>query len=254
MRERELREKVVNQAKAWVGRKEADNSHRVIIDAYNDIRPLPRGYRMSYTDPWCAAFVSAVGFVCGLTSIIYPECACDPMIKAYEKHGCWFEDDNYDAQPGDIIFYDWADNGVGDSKGSSGHVGIVAERNGNTMKIIEGNISDACGYRTIQRNGRFIRGFGVPDYKSMTDTPGDRAEESADVKLPTLKHGDVGTPVLAMQAVLIRRGFNCGWCGADGEFGDGTLNAVRQFRAHASLPTGDVCDEAMWLKLIGCNQ
>ncbi len=82
MTEQELRAKVIAQAKSWLGRKEADGSHRAIIDTYNRIKPLPRGYRMSYTDPWCAAYVSAVGAACGLTQIILPECGCDYMIAA----------------------------------------------------------------------------------------------------------------------------------------------------------------------------
>jgi len=241
------REKVVEQAKAWLGKKEADGSHKVIIDAYNDIRPLPRGYRMTYTDPWCAAFVSAVGFVCGLSEIIYPECACDPMIALYAKHGRWFEDDNYDAQPGDIIFYDWNDTGSGDSRGSAGHVGIVVERNMNTMKVIEGNISDAVGYRTIQRNGRYIRGFGVPQYDEAKET-------EVKTELPTLNNGDTGISVMAMQAVLIRRGFLCGWWGADGEFGSGTENAVKHFQTHANLPVTGICDEKTWYALLGVSE
>ena len=75
---------MVRQARSWIGRREADGTHRVIIDVYNSIVPLPRGYRMRYTDPWCAAFVSAVAQVWGLTGIVFPECACDPMIALYK--------------------------------------------------------------------------------------------------------------------------------------------------------------------------
>lgn len=34
--EKQLRAEIVNQAKSWVGRKESDGTHRVIIDVYND--------------------------------------------------------------------------------------------------------------------------------------------------------------------------------------------------------------------------
>lgn len=66
MTEKQLRKEIVDQAKSWVGRKESDGTHRVIIDVYNSIYPLPRGYRMTYTDPWCATFVSAFAQVWGL--------------------------------------------------------------------------------------------------------------------------------------------------------------------------------------------
>ena len=35
---------------------------------------------------------------------------------------------------------------------------------GKTIKVIEGNMSDAVGYRKLAVNGRYIRGFGVPKY------------------------------------------------------------------------------------------
>ena len=62
--------------------------------------------------------------------------------------------------------YDWDDNGKGDDTGWPEHVGIVVEVSGNNMKIIEGNKSDAVGYRNVEINGRFIRGFCLPNYGS----------------------------------------------------------------------------------------
>jgi hypothetical protein len=57
--------KLVEQAKAWLGKKESDGSFREIIDLYNSHTPLARGYKVKYTDSWCAAFVSAAGVVFG---------------------------------------------------------------------------------------------------------------------------------------------------------------------------------------------
>lgn len=34
------------------------------------------------------------------------------------------------------------------------------------MKIIEGNISNAVGYRNLKVNAKYIRGYGVPNYAS----------------------------------------------------------------------------------------
>ena len=75
MTEKELRRQVAAQAESWLGHGEADGTHREIIDIYNRIRPLPRGVRLGYGDPWCAAFVSAVGAALGLTDTILPECS-----------------------------------------------------------------------------------------------------------------------------------------------------------------------------------
>ena len=43
MTEQQLRQKVVNTARGWLGRRESDGSHRAIIDLYNAHKPLARG-------------------------------------------------------------------------------------------------------------------------------------------------------------------------------------------------------------------
>ena len=48
---------VIEQAKSWLGKNEADGSHKAIIDIYNAHKPLAQGYKVKYTDSWCATFV-----------------------------------------------------------------------------------------------------------------------------------------------------------------------------------------------------
>lgn len=166
MTEQELRNKVVQTARSYLGSKEANGSHKKIIDGYNAHKPLARGYLVKYTDAWCATFVSFVAIKCGITDIMPTECGCGAMIDLYKKKGRWQENDAYRPQPGDVIMYDWDDNGAGDCTGYPEHVGIVETVNGNTITVIEGNISDAVGERKLQVNGRFIRGYCLPDYTS----------------------------------------------------------------------------------------
>ena len=165
MTENELRNKVCARARAWIGRREADGSHREIIDLYNKYR-LPGTAAMSYRDPWCAAFVSAVGMDCGLRDVILPHINCDGMIAAYRRGGRWIENDAYTPKQGDLIFYDWQDDGIGDNTGSADHVGIVVGVDGRLITVIEGNYSNAVGQRYIYVDGKFIRGYAVPDYAS----------------------------------------------------------------------------------------
>lgn len=49
----------------------------------------------------------------------------------------------------------WQDSGAGDCTGAADHVGIVVYVVGNNMKVIEGNMSNAVGYRTMKVNGRW---------------------------------------------------------------------------------------------------
>ncbi len=158
-------DRVVRQAQAWIGRKEADGSHKQIIDIYNSHKPLARGYAVKYTDAWCAAFVSAVAIRCGVTDIIPTECSCGQMLILFKIIGELVEDDAYRPSPGDVIFYDWQDSGAGDNTGWPDHVGIVEKVEGTSITVIEGNKNNAVGRRMLQVNGRYIRAYGVPRYK-----------------------------------------------------------------------------------------
>ena len=175
--------KVVEQAKAWIGRKESNGTHKAIIDIYNAHKPLARGYAVKYTDAWCATTVSAVAIKLGYTDIIPTECSCSKMIELFKKLGAWNESDSRKPAPGDIIFYDWDDSGKGDNQGSSDHVGIVEKVAGNTITVIEGNYSNSVKRRTLAVNGKYIRGYGVPKYdREPQKTIAEVAQEVIDGK------------------------------------------------------------------------
>jgi len=166
------RQAMVDKIMSWLGCHEGDPTHKHIVDTYNSQKPLPSGYKLKYTDPWCAATVSAAAIECGYTDIIPTECSCNRMIKLLQQKGIWVENDAYVPKPGDIIFYDWDDNGVGDDTGGSEHVGVVvSDVKNNQFQVCEGNKSDGVGLRTMTVNGKYIRGYGVPKYDDVAPVP-----------------------------------------------------------------------------------
>lgn len=180
MTEHQIRAQVVETAKNYLGCKESDGSHKKIIDLYNSQKPLPVGYKVTYSDAWCATFVSAVAVKLGLTDIILPECSCSRMVALYQRAGRWTENDAYVPNPGDIIMYDWQDNGIGDNTGAPDHVGIVIGVTGNTISVIEGNKNDSVATRSVKVDGRYIRGYCLPDYASKaTMVPAQPSAEPA---------------------------------------------------------------------------
>lgn len=172
MTEQQLRKKYVDYAITYLGCKESDGSHKKIIDLYNSHKPLAQGYKMKYTDAWCACYVSAMAIGSGLENIIPLEVSCGRYITLAKQKGIWVEDDSYTPKMGDLILYDWDDTGSGDAASGADHIGIVVSVVGKTIKVIEGNNGDAVAYRNIQVNGRYIRGFVTPKYASKATSGG----------------------------------------------------------------------------------
>lgn len=170
MTEKELREKILNNARAFLNIKEGDSRHALIVNTYNAIRPLPRNYTLTTKDAWCAAFVSAIFKMSNMSAIIPSECSCYYMVEGFKKLNRWVEDDAYKPTEGDIVFYDWEDTGRGDNTGVPDHVGIVELVSSNVITVIEGNYSDSVKRRNIPVNGKYIRGFGKPDYAALVST------------------------------------------------------------------------------------
>ena len=170
MTEREARNKIVGIFTGWAGKKEADGSHKSIIDLYNGHSPLARGYRVKYSDAWCATAASAAAIAAGYTDIIPTECSCEKMIALAKKMGIWVENDSYVPDSGDYVLYDWQDNGIGDCTGAADHIGMVVAVSGGNIRIVEGNIRDSVDYRVIAINERYIRGYIAPNYAAKADS------------------------------------------------------------------------------------
>ena len=166
MTEAQAREAVVSVMKGWLGWSESDGRYRKIIDLYNSQKPLPVGYKVKYTDDWCAAGVTSAFIEAGMPEIHCPECSCPRMIEKYQKAGRWMEKDDYVPKPGDLIMYDWEDNGRGDNTGNPNHVGMVISVSSGTIRVIECNRNERVDYRLLSVNSRYIRGYCLPDFAS----------------------------------------------------------------------------------------
>lgn len=155
---------ILNQAREWLGLKESDGSFKVIIDTYNSHKPYARGFKMNYKEAWCDCFISALFIKCNATEMIGTEIGVEKHVEIFKKLGIWIEDESITPKIGDIIVYDWQDNGKGDNKGYSDHIGIVEKIDGLKITVIEGNYSDSVKRRTIKVNDRYIRGYARPKY------------------------------------------------------------------------------------------
>ena len=249
--------KIVEQAIAWLGFSESSGKHKQIIDVYNAHRPLARGYKVKYTDAWCATFVSAVAIKVGYTDIIPTECGCGHMRDHFIKMGAWAEDESRTPNPGDIVFYDWEDNGVGDNRGGCDHVGIVEKVVNGKITVIEGNYSNSVKRRTLSVNGRYIRGYGVPKYdpeatntETKTESATSKGESTVNITLNVLKKGAKGEQVKAVQRMLYSMGYDLGASKVDGDFGSKTDAAVRAYQKKRGLTVDGVVGQKTWAKFL----
>lgn len=96
--------------------------------------------------PYCAMFASWCADRAGVKVPGLPGAYCPTMLQAGID-----ADDDYsasNAEPGDIVYFDWQSDGVAD------HVGIVESNNGSYLTTIEGNTSK--GSSGSQSNGGVV--------------------------------------------------------------------------------------------------
>ena len=75
------------------------------------------------------------------------------------------------------------------------------------------------------------------------------AGQTCTVELPLLKRGATGEAVRAAQTLLLLRGYELPRWGADGDFGNETLAAVKNFQKKHGLIVDGICGKNTWAEL-----
>ena len=236
---------IIGMAKSYIGTPEGSQKHREIIDSYNRAR-YSDAYQMTMSDPWCCAFVVAMYEMCNMADIIPGYAYCDGMIQIFKQWGRWKNRIGYTPQKGDVIFYDW--NG----DGSSDHVGIVSDNSFGQLTVIEGNKSDAVGYRKIVTDSSQIIGYGTPNYGSSSGNNSTDSVHDLDSEyirtLPLLQHGSQGVYVKILQVLL--NYYNDANLDTDGEFGPLTKKAVIEYQKKYKLEVDGIVGKETWTQLL----
>lgn len=165
-------------AARWLGAKEGSRDHREILAVYNGIRPLPRGYAVRESDPWCAAFASAAAVMAGAGDRYPLECSCSKIVEGAKKMNIWQERDDHVPNIGDWVLYDWQSKPAGDNTGAPDHVGVVIGAENGEILAVEGNYDNAVKLRRFPVNWEKLRGFVCPQwevermvYHTLTEVP-----------------------------------------------------------------------------------
>ena len=215
----ELALKMALCAARWLGIKEGSREHREILAVYNGIRPLPRGYAVRESDPWCAAFASAAAVMAGAGERFPLECSCSKIIEGAKKMNIWQERDDHVPNIGDWVLYDWQSKSGGDNTGAPDHVGVVIGVENGEILAVEGNYDNAVKLRRFPVDWEKLRGFVCPKweeeqmvYHTLNEVP-DYARATieklvADGSLRGVAEEDLGLTgeLLRILVILDRRG------------------------------------------------
>jgi len=111
-------------------------------------------YGYNYRVEWCACFVSWCAAQCGVLDSEIPKFAyCPYGVNWFKDKGAW-QDQYYTPSPGDVIFFDWEQDGIAD------HVGIVERCENGVVYTVEGNVGDACVGKKYSVVYEGIAGYG----------------------------------------------------------------------------------------------
>ena len=116
-------------------------------------------YGFAQREEWCACFVSWCADQCGYieAGVIPKFSLCSAGMEWFESRG-QFMDGSYVPATGDLVFFDW------ENDGSVDHVGIVESVVDGNIYTVEGNSGDKVARRSYPIGYGQIVGYGVPAY------------------------------------------------------------------------------------------
>lgn len=197
--------------------------------------------------PWCCAFVWWVFKQAGASNLFYggrKTAYCPTVENYYKSNGQYFKSD---PRIGDLVLFEF------NRAGRANHIGILEKINADgTYTCIEGNTSssnDTNGGSVMRRVRKksLIRGFARPNYDANTK-PTTKGGNTVTITLSVLQKGSKGEEVKTLQILLNGFGYNCGK--VDGDFGNGTLTAVKKYQTAKKLTADGVVGANTWNSLL----
>lgn len=142
--------------------------------------------------------------------------------------------DGKPLMPGTAVFTD--------RNGDKNHIGLYI---GNG-KVIEASGTQSGVIESAADNSKW-KDWG--ELKGVSYQDAEDPEAPDQEKKPTIRKGDTGAWVEKAQEELIRAGYSCGAKGADGIFGNDTLQAVKQFQKDNGLNADGIVGPKTWTAL-----
>lgn len=208
---------------------------------------------------WC--FVKAFGDKKAKELLCLPDRSLGAAVEYasgyYKDKGRWSDSPSVGAQ---IFFCN--------SRGEMTHTGIVEACDNIYVYTIEGNTSNVSGVvsnggavcrKVYRSDSRYIVGYGVPAFdnesaKPVTaptakvETKTTDKKEMCTVNIPMLRKGDDSGYVKTLQILLNK--YNNAKLDEDGEFGQATLAAVKEYQKSRELEVDGIVGAKTWAQLL----
>ncbi len=141
-------------------------------------------------DEWCAMFASFCLNYAEIPENDFPrEANCEKWIDALNSRGLYAAADEVEPEAGDLIFFDWENDGKCD------HVGIVTDADTETIATIEGNSAASVRTCEYEADDECIIGFGL-----LTKAFERHLADEFDLDLET----GVGAQALVLEDAILR--------------------------------------------------
>lgn len=188
---------------------------------------------------WCAMFVSHVLNIAGIGEGVTSD-SCTLMQRYMSESDKWSEPNDLPI-PGDIIFFDWDNkkeerplDHVAICVGFDPHYEDITYVNGN------GDSSDYVTREEINVNAKGKDGHNLVAYWMRyvgdEEKPENTAEDKeVDLEVRQLRKGMTGGDVKTLQRLLFADGYSVGKSGDDGDFGNDTEKAVKNYQRDHNL-------------------
>ena len=158
------------------------------------------------------------------------------------KKGKLTEDLKKTLAPGTAVF-------TGDAK-AHGHIGLYV----GSGKVIEAEGTQAGVVTSNLKAGKWtyygeLKNVALTASEAQEQLSAPTKEEIPVTTLPTLKRGSKGEYVTLLQTKLVQKGYSVGSYGIDGDFGSGTLKAVKEFQQDHGLTADGIVGAKTWAAL-----
>lgn len=215
-------------------------------------------YRASYSE-WCAMYVSFCLNYAEIPETVVPrEANCEKWIRALSSEGLYVSAAHYAPQPGDLIFFDWEQDGNVD------HVGLVEAAGEGTITTIEGNSRGGVRRNEYRADNDVIAGYGLLNaaYEAYLDAQPSASPEASvtpepvdDILEPSVSPEESASPEEGQSLDALIDALQMPAGDADEETSaayaaqyDAAVDAV--FAAHDALELDDGAFEPLLVRLI----